>query len=330
MHRRLGVKAQECVLELVRRHLRDEQTQSHANPVGKVAIRGRLHRAAEVAHRQTTTKTTTLTCLGDHGVPDSADAVVLRGRGSCSHIDAIIHLLDELVGEDRVSTMDHCLAARRLDVVLLEVLAACHALLVVWVAESVTVPKNLIEKRLVVLLDSATRDLARGDVVPVIAAHGNLHRVEVAIEGSHTLAVRRQSTRNALLLWVQPTCQLLCLLGETLLAWHPLRQQRGLPTLLHRLLVNEKLPHHQAVDDRRMEGDARVYLLVSEREEVAPAPILWNQVEKLQRQLSRPRMRQKSRPHRLTHLALTLTSADVTGLEGENKGVLQPLLLIIC
>lgn len=41
-------------------------------------------------------------------------------------------------------------------------------------------------------------------------------------------------------------------------------------------------------------------------------------------------MRQKSRPHRLTHLALTLTPADVTGLKGENKGVLQPLRLILC
>ena len=41
-------------------------------------------------------------------------------------------------------------------------------------------------------------------------------------------------------------------------------------------------------------------------------------------------MRQKRRPHDLAHLALTLAAADVAGLEGENKGILQPLLVILC
>ena len=41
-------------------------------------------------------------------------------------------------------------------------------------------------------------------------------------------------------------------------------------------------------------------------------------------------MRQKSSPHRLADLALTLSTANVTGLESENKGVLQPLRLILC
>lgn len=259
MHRRLGVKGQERVLELVSRHLRDEQTDSHADPVGGVAIGGRLHGAAEVAHRQATTETATLTRLGDHRVPDSADTVLLRLR-QCA---VTACLLDELVGEDRVGTVDHRLTTRRLSVMLLEVLATCHALLLVWMTEFVTVPKGLVKKRLVVLLYSTTRNLARLNLVPVVSAHGNLHRVEVAIERRYALAVRRQTTAETLLLWVQPTRQLLCLLRETLLTRHPLRQQRSLPALLHRLLVNEKLAHHQAVDGRSMEGDARVYLLVS-------------------------------------------------------------------
>ena len=179
--------------------------------------------------------------------------------------------------------MDHRLTPRRLGVVLLEVLTARHALLVVRMTELASMPNGLVEERLVVLLYSAPRDLARSNLVPVISAHSNLHRVEVTVEGSHTLAIRREATAETLLHRRQAPRQLLCLLGETLLTGHPLRQKRDLPALCHRLLVDEELTHHHAVDGRPMEADAWVNLLVSEREEVTPAPILWNQVQEVER-----------------------------------------------
>jgi rhodanese-related sulfurtransferase len=133
-----GVKGQERVLKLLGGHLGDEQAESHAHPVGSVAIGPRrLHGAAEVTHGNTAAETTPLLRILDHLVPDADDRILLlcgHGRRSGAHVlvivvviatanaaHAIDHLLDEFVGEDGLRAVHLRLAPRSLGKVLLEV-----------------------------------------------------------------------------------------------------------------------------------------------------------------------------------------------------------------
>ncbi len=327
---RVAVEGQERVLELVRRDLRDEQTHRHADPVGRRAVASRgLHRPAEVAHRERASETARVTSSLDqtHPLRDHAVALIL-GHSTIARVG---DLLDELVREDDVLRLRHNLALLRLLEEGLEVLTTRHTTCVIRMTErtvldaSILLRAGLVEVRLDVLLEGAPRNVGGGNVLEVICAHHRLHRLEVSVDGHDHLAIRHHPYRRASHLGEELARDVLGEAILTSLTRNPLRKKADLVLgIRSNSILADLIDSHldNVVVERGI--DTRV---LCQLEEVAPAAILGDELEHMERELWAAAVHPL--PHKLARGTLTLPAANVAVLEEQDPHVLESLIVAI-
>ena len=171
-------------------------------------------------------------------------------------------LLDDLVREKRVGTVDLCLSSRRSSKVRFELLPACHPLGIVraailtgrlWLPFSV-VRGRQVEKRPAVQLAGTPRHRGRDNRVPAVGAHQRLHRVELGIHVGDKAAVVTHSSSVLLhqLRWKEHPGNSLCqviVLGA--FAGCPLGGKRLWLLQLGLLIQRLSVEVHDRLRDRR-------------------------------------------------------------------------------
>ena len=168
-------------------------------------------------------------------------------------------LLDKLVRVDNVRRLDRHLALLSSLEEVLEMFAALHAVLDVRVAQTSTTTKlrysslvtRLIEECLNVLLEATPRNILRLNGCPLATTHGNLSRLQKAIESADLLAIDLHSRSRANLVREETLRDQLRQLRLTVLAWDPLRQKRQWFSLSCSIKILRKL----LLDEVEHDGD---------------------------------------------------------------------------
>ncbi len=260
---------------------------------------------------------------------DDAIALILAHRRA-----AIGDLLDQLVREDDVLRLDSDLALLRLLEEVLEVLAAIHALLVILVAERMIL--LLVEEGEHVLLEAATRDSSRLDLIVVARAHESLRRLEVGVDRGDHLAIVLHQRAGALDLREEDLRNLLSDMPLAVLPRDPFGEKGDLHPLGSRLRVVSQ----RAVEVNRIcvlaellrchldhlltivVGDG---VVVDELEEIPPASVFRDERDHREdhwRPISWHGPRD-ALPEHLGECPLSLAAADVASLEEQDPEILE-------
>lgn len=250
------------------------------------------------------------------------------------------NLLDDLVREDDILRLDGDLALLRLAEEVLEMRAAIHSLLVIRATKSVIL--LLVEEGKHVLLEAATRDPCRLDLIVVARAHKCLCRLEVGVDRGDHLAVALHQLAGTLNAREKPGGKLLRNVRLAVLPWDPFGEERDLHPLgsslcvvaqraieVYRVgvileLLDRKGEHIGADMIRRGKK-------INDLEEVAPASIFRDERRHRRDDLTTigGHRHKDPIPEDLGERSLSLAAANVAGLEKQDPEILKCGVVIL-